>query len=121
MQGVEPRSGALHAPGDALAGAGEAFGERNPDDAGVEDNPVLGHPGERPRRPHAPALHGEPVCRLPRHTEGACSVLARVELGEPPLWPDRVEEVVAQDVALAGMVADRPHGVRARPGSTRWP
>src|SRR5438445_5300338 len=100
MQGVERRSGALYAPGDALAGAVEAFGEWNPDHAGVEDNPVLGHPGERPRRRRSPPVPGEPVCRLRCHTEGACSVLARIELGEHRLWRDRVEEVVAQDVAL---------------------
>src|SRR2546428_9842964 len=115
MQGAECRSGALEAPRHALAGASQVLAQGDAEDPGVENNGVLGYVGEWPHGGHARSVLCEPVCRVPRHTEGARSPLARVKLGarRPPLRG--VPGIVAQDVALAGVVADRGDRVPAGP------
>src|SRR5712664_2107222 len=98
VQGVESRPGALQALCHASAGAPQVVGEWRTQNSRVKDNPVLGHVGERP------------------HGSYALSVLASVKLGEHGPSLCRVQGVVAQYVALAGVVADRSDAVPAGPG-----
>src|SRR5437899_8342565 len=119
MQGVESHPGALQTLCHAGPGALQAFGERRADYARIENNRVLAHIRERPPSSDALSVLCEPVGRAPRHTEGARSVLASVELGEDRAPFRRVQAVVAQYVTLARVIADSGDGVPAGPGLIR--
>src|SRR5437660_2286338 len=116
MQGVESRPGALQAPCHALPGAPQVVPQRGAEHAWVEDNLVFGHIRERPHGSHTLYVLCEPVCRVPRHAEGARAFLASVKLCEYRPSLRHVQGIVAQYVALAGVVADRGDGVPTGPG-----
>src|SRR5262249_7879700 len=62
-------------------------------------------------RRHALSVPRQPYSSLCRTVEDAGSVLAGVKLGEHGSRLRRVDGVIAQDMALAGTVADRGDGV----------
>src|SRR2546427_8823810 len=69
------------------------------------------------RRPPRSTLFPYTTLFRSRHTEGARSVLASVELGEHRLSLRHVQAVVAQYVTLARVIADSGDGVPAGPRS----
>src|SRR5439155_15671117 len=93
--------------------------ERRADYARIKNTRVLGHIRDRPHSSDPLSVFCDPAGAAPRHTEGARSVLASVELGEHRLSLRHVQAVVAQYVTLARVIADSGDGVPAGPGLIR--